>query len=52
LKVLKKLYINIPFIDGLSQMPSYAKFLNEILSTKRKLEEQETIALIEECAMI
>jgi len=29
-------------------MPSYAKFLKEILSYKRKLEEHETIALIEE----
>ena len=27
LEVLKKLYINILFIDALSQMPSYVKFL-------------------------
>ena len=33
-------------------MPSYAKFLKEILSNKRKLEEYETIALIEECSTI
>ena len=26
LEVLKKLYINIPFIDALLQMPSYVKF--------------------------
>ena len=31
-------------------MPSYAKFLKEILSNKRKLEEHETVALIEECS--
>ena len=37
LEVLNKLYINIPFIDALSQMPSYARFLKEILSNKRKL---------------
>jgi len=48
LVVLKALYINIPFIDALSQMPSYAKFLKEILSNKRRLEEHETIALTEE----
>jgi len=36
-EVLKKLYINIPFTDTLSQMPSYTKFLKEILSNKRKL---------------
>jgi len=34
LEVLKKLYINIPFIEALSQMPSYAKLLKEILSNK------------------
>ncbi|KAJ9128932.1 hypothetical protein P3X46_034318 [Hevea brasiliensis] len=48
LEVLKKLYINVPFIKALSEMPSYAKFLKEILSNKRKLEDHETIALTEE----
>ena len=50
LEVLKKLYINIPFTEALSQMPSYAKFLKEILSNKRKLEEHETMALTEKCS--
>ncbi|KAJ8765482.1 hypothetical protein K2173_014604 [Erythroxylum novogranatense] len=31
-------------------MPSYAKFLKEILSNKRKLEEHETVALTIECS--
>ena len=31
-------------------MPSYAKFLEEILSNKRNLEEHETVALSEECS--
>ncbi|KAJ9159406.1 hypothetical protein P3X46_024914 [Hevea brasiliensis] len=44
----KKLYINVPFVGALSQMPSYAKFLKEILSNKRKLEDDETVALTEE----
>jgi len=30
-------------------MPSYTKFLKEILPNKRKLEEYMTMALIEEC---
>ena len=47
LDVLKKPYMNIPFTEALSQMPSYAKFLKEILSSKRKLEEHETVALTE-----
>ncbi|XP_022899248.1 uncharacterized protein LOC111412545 [Olea europaea var. sylvestris] len=33
-------------------MPSYAKFLKEILSNKRKLEEHETVCLNEECSAI
>jgi len=43
----KKLYINVPFNKALSQTPSFAKFLKEILSNKRKLEEHEIVALIE-----
>ena len=38
LNVLNKLYKNIPFTEALTQMPSYAKFLKEILSNRRKLE--------------
>ena len=37
LEVFKKLHINIPFADALAQMPSYAKFLKEILGTKGNL---------------
>ena len=31
-------------------MPSYAMFLKDILSNKRKLEEHENVALTEECS--
>ncbi|XP_022877064.1 uncharacterized protein LOC111395314 [Olea europaea var. sylvestris] len=50
LEVLKKLHINIPFAEVLVQMPSYAKFLKDILSNKGKIEENETVMLIEECS--
>jgi len=50
LEVLKKLDINIPFTKALTRMPSYVKFLKEILSNKRKLEEYETVALTKECS--
>ncbi|KAJ9146207.1 hypothetical protein P3X46_028502 [Hevea brasiliensis] len=52
LEVLKKLYINVPFTEALSQMPSYAKFLKEILSNKRRLEDYDTINLGEQCSAI
>ena len=51
-KVFKKLHINIPFIDALRQMPSYAKFLKEILGNNRKLDDYETVRLNEECSAI
>ncbi|KAL5554412.1 hypothetical protein UlMin_041813 [Ulmus minor] len=48
LNIFKSLHINLPFVDMLEQMPKYAKFLKDILSKKRKLEECEAIALTEE----
>ncbi|XP_017984342.1 PREDICTED: uncharacterized protein LOC108663632 [Theobroma cacao] len=50
LKEFKKLHINIPFAKALEQMPSYVKFLKDILTKKRKLEDFETITFTEECA--
>jgi len=52
LDVLKKLHMNIPFINVLSQIPMYAKFLKDILSKKRKINEHETIALGGECCVV
>lgn len=37
IEMLKKVYVNVPFTEDLSQMPTYVKFLKEILSKKRKL---------------
>ncbi|XP_052182034.1 uncharacterized protein LOC127794819 [Diospyros lotus] len=51
-EVFKKHHINIPFADALAQMPSYVKFMKEILSNKRKLEKHETVNLTEECSTI
>ena len=49
LDVFKKLHINLPFADALEQMPSYVKFMKEILSKKRKIDDFETVALTEVC---
>ena len=51
-EMLKKLHINIPFVDAITQVPSYAKFLKEILANKRKLVEFETVKLSEKCSAI
>ncbi|OIS97023.1 hypothetical protein A4A49_60707, partial [Nicotiana attenuata] len=52
LDILKQLYINISFTEALTQMPSYAKFLKEILSSKRKLEKVSVVKLTEKCSAI
>jgi len=48
--MLKKIYMHVPFTEDLSQMPLYANFLKNILSKKRKIEDNETIALTRECS--
>ena len=52
LQTFQQLHINIPFADALAQMPLYAKFLKEMLSRKRKLEDVETITLNAECSAV
>ena len=46
-QVLKQLHVNIPFTDALTQVPTYAKFLKDILTNKRSLGEHEKVKLIE-----
>ena len=45
MKMINKLHIDIPFIDVLTQMPTYAKFLKEILFKKRRIEDNEKVVL-------
>nr|XP_016452659.1 PREDICTED: uncharacterized protein LOC107777182 [Nicotiana tabacum] len=52
LEILKQIHINILFTDALLQMTSYAKFLKEFLSSKRKLEEVFVVMLTEKCSAI
>ena len=39
-------------MDALENMPSYVKFMEKILASKKKLEEYGTITLTEECNAI
>ena len=43
--MFKKIKVNIPFAEALTQMPHYAKFMKEILSKKRKLNEEGVVSL-------
>ena len=40
LEIFKKIEINIPFAEAITQMPKYAKFLKDILSKKKKIAEE------------
>ncbi|XP_075475622.1 uncharacterized protein LOC142507641 [Primulina tabacum] len=48
LEIFKKIHINILFDDAIEQMPNYAKFIKDVMSKKRKLQEFETVKLTEE----
>ncbi|XP_076932318.1 uncharacterized protein LOC143597810 [Bidens hawaiensis] len=52
LDMLKKLHVNIPFIEALANMPKHAKFLKDLLTNKKKLEELSTVILSEECSAV
>ncbi|KAK5845514.1 hypothetical protein PVK06_001705 [Gossypium arboreum] len=52
LKLLKKLHINLLFIEALSQIPDAMKFLKELLANKRKLDEASHVELNAVCSAI
>ena len=45
LNMFKKIEINIPFSEALTQMPKYEKFMKDILSKKRKITEEGMVSL-------
>jgi hypothetical protein len=49
IEVIQKLYVNIPLLDTI-QVPTYAKYIKDILNKKRPLPTTEVIKLIEECS--
>ncbi|GJT60077.1 DNA-directed DNA polymerase [Tanacetum coccineum] len=52
LENLKQLHINLPFIEALSQMPKYDKFLKGLLTNKARLEEACKIIMNEICSAV
>ena len=48
-EVIQKLYINIPLLDAI-QVPTYAKYVRDILNNKRPLPTTEVMKLTEECS--
>ncbi|KAA3487902.1 reverse transcriptase [Gossypium australe] len=52
LKLVKKLHINLPFLEALSQMPNSRKFLEELLTNKRRLDDTSHVELNAVCSAI
>lgn len=52
MNIFKQLHINIPIVEALSQMPKYAKFLKDLHTNNRKLEEVDMITLNGICSTI
>jgi hypothetical protein len=48
-EVIKKLNVNIPFLEAM-QVPTYAKYLKDILNNKRPLPTTDMVKLTEECS--
>ena len=52
LNMFKKIEVNIPFSEALTQMPYYAKFMKDILSRKRKISEEGVVNLTTTCSAV
>ncbi|KAA3483471.1 Transposon Ty3-I Gag-Pol polyprotein [Gossypium australe] len=52
LKLLKKLHINLPLLEALFQMPDSRKFLKQLLTNKRKIDEEHHVELNATCSVI
>ena len=52
LDMFKKMEINIPFFEALTQMPNYAKFLKDILSKKKRFYKEGVVSLTATCSAV
>ncbi|RYQ92030.1 hypothetical protein Ahy_B09g098119 [Arachis hypogaea] len=52
LDLFASLHVNIPFIKALQQMPSYIKYMKELLTKKSSLKGGQTIVMNKECSAL
>ncbi|XP_070667558.1 uncharacterized protein [Malus domestica] len=52
MKTLAKVQINLPLIDAMKNIPSYAKFLKDVCTKKKKLGDSEKVILTEQCSAV
>ncbi|KAK8690836.1 hypothetical protein V6N13_074362 [Hibiscus sabdariffa] len=47
--ILKHVHIHLPLVEALQQMPNYVKFLKDMVTSKTRRKEFETVAATEAC---
>nr|XP_028953960.1 uncharacterized protein LOC114822939 [Malus domestica] len=52
MKTLAKVQINLPLIDAIKNIPSYAKFFKDVCTKKKKLVDSEKVILTEQCSAV
>ncbi|BBN67230.1 hypothetical protein Prudu_17S000100 [Prunus dulcis] len=52
METFKKVQINIPLLNAITQIPKYAKFLKDLCTNKRRFKEHEQVALSEEVSAV
>ena len=50
-EVIQKLYIHVPFIDAM-QVPTYAKYLRDMLNKKKPIPSRDVVKLTEDCSAV
>ena len=52
MQTLAKVQINLPLLDAIKKIPSYAKFLKDVCTHKKKLVDFEKVILTEQCSAV
>jgi len=50
--MIKRLHINIPFTEAIEYMPTYAKLMKDLLTKKRRIQEEDVVKLEDGCNAI
>ncbi|CAM8956231.1 unnamed protein product [Rhodiola kirilowii] len=51
-KMMRKLCVTMPFTEVITQAPSYARFLKDVITCRRTIEDVDTVSLNGECSAI
>ncbi|CAM8889425.1 unnamed protein product [Rhodiola kirilowii] len=49
---MRKLYVTMPFTEVITQAPSYARFLKDVITCRRTIEDVDTVSLNGRCSAI